>query len=89
MTFLMITCMNCGTDGEVGTYRLPDNARPGRIFRHLGHNPFSGQMHYQCPACKGVLLVDPMTILENIMLPTVARRHPARELKDCRPLICH
>ncbi len=89
MTAIRITCMNCGIDGELETYSLLDNAPQGRIFRHLGHNPFSGQMHYQCPACKVVLLVDPMTILENILLPRVVYGDCAREREDCRPLTCH
>ena len=89
MAAIKIACMNCGIDGEVESYRLLDNAAPERIFRHLGHNPFSGQMHYQCPACKVILLVDPMTILENIMIPTVVYGHHERECEDCGPLTCH
>lgn len=32
-------------------------------FCHLGHDPYTGYMHYQCPYCHVLLLVDPMKML--------------------------
>ncbi len=58
-----IACLNCGNAGEIEVQGLISNEEPSRIFRHRGHNPFSGHMHYQCPACEIVLLVDPLTVL--------------------------
>lgn len=66
-----IICINCGTTGEIEVNGLNADDRSSRIFRHLGHNPFSGHLHYQCPSCEIVLLVDPMSILgmANLSLP--------------------
>jgi hypothetical protein len=33
------------------------------LFQHLGHNPFSGDLHYRCPKYEIVLLVDPIAVL--------------------------
>ncbi|MEN6507798.1 MAG: hypothetical protein ABFD63_03260 [Smithella sp.] len=32
-------------------------------FKHKGHNPFSGNLHYECSRCKTMILVDPMDVL--------------------------
>ena len=71
-----ITCWNCGIEGEIEAQGMAGNARSTRLFRHLGHNPFSGHMHYQCPACEIVLLVDPMVILGGDMLDLFSIRPP-------------
>ena len=34
-----------------------------RVFKHKGHNPFSGNLHYECSQCKTIILVDPMDVL--------------------------
>ncbi|MBI4632578.1 MAG: hypothetical protein HY742_01615 [Deltaproteobacteria bacterium] len=60
-----IACTNCGIKGEIEVRGLSSGVSPAKMFRHLGHNPFSGHMHYQCPACEIVLLVDPMAILAD------------------------
>lgn len=64
-----IACMNCGMEGEIEMQGLNSTVSPAKIFRHLGHNPFSGHMHYQCPACEIVLLVDPMVVLSDDTTP--------------------
>jgi len=46
-----------------------------KVFKHLGHNPYSGHLHYQCPSCRVVLLVPPMDILEGKSLRGVPS-HP-------------
>lgn len=73
-----IVCLNCGSKGEIEVRGVNDTVSPARIFRHRGHNPFSGHMHFQCPACKIVLLVDPMAVLADdaAFLPS---RRPSRE----------
>lgn len=61
-----IQCINCGFEGELGAANYIFHSRNERkIFRHVGHNPYSGHLHYQCPNCKMVLLVPPMDILEE------------------------
>ena len=60
-----IQCTFCGLKGELGWPEAEGEPRAEKVFRHLGHNPFSGHLHYQCPSCAIVLLVDPMDILEG------------------------
>ena len=59
-----ITCINCGIDGVIRT-RGSRADQSLKVFRRLGRNPVSGHLHYQCPACEMVLLVDPLLIREN------------------------
>ena len=63
-----IQCASCGSKGEIEglDHRLGD--RDIKIFRHLGHDPFSGHLHYRCPSCTMVLLVHPMDVLEGNFL---------------------
>ncbi len=68
MTGKMIKCLSCGQEGEIEWQGLNASVSSARLFRHLGHNPFSGHMHYQCPFCKVVLLVDPTVILKEGMI---------------------
>ena len=62
-----ITCINCGINGEIEVSGLKGDISSTRIFRYLGHNPLSGHMHYQCPACSIVLLIEPQKILMNMV----------------------
>lgn len=57
-----ITCLHCGQRGLMDIHDEKGDA-DGRLFRHLGHDVFSGNLHYQCPACGIILLVDPMLAL--------------------------
>ena len=59
-----ITCINCGIEGVLKASGL-QNEDSLKIFRRVGRNHVSGHFHYQCPACKMVLLVDPSLIREN------------------------
>ena len=63
-----ITCMNCGHSGMLDVHHVNDVVPKNQLFKHLGHNPYSGDLHYQCPACKIVLLVDPISALGKISL---------------------
>jgi hypothetical protein len=64
-----IVCMHCGTEGEIEVSGVNSDVPPAKIFRHLGHNPFSGHMHFRCPACEIVLLVDPADVLSDNRAP--------------------
>ncbi len=59
-----ITCINCGVEGVIKTRGLHLDS-PAYAFRRVGRNPVSGHLHYQCPACGMVLLVDPALIRPN------------------------
>ena len=58
-----ITCLHCGKSGLMDIHNEGEDVADNRLFRHLGHDPFTGDLHYQCPACGIVLLVDPMLAL--------------------------
>lgn len=87
----VIVCANCGLRGEIEVQGL--NGVPvSLMFRHLGHNPYSGHMHYQCPSCEVVLLVDPMDVLgKGVISGLPGRPNPDRESRltattDCSDL---
>jgi hypothetical protein len=59
-----ITCLYCGAEGVTGTHGLQES-KSRNIFKHLGRNHVSGHLHFQCPACGIVLLVEPALIRTN------------------------
>jgi hypothetical protein len=59
-----ITCIYCGVEGILNVHGLDDDGSL-KIFKRVGRNHVSGQLHYQCPVCRIVLLVDPVLIREN------------------------
>jgi hypothetical protein len=59
-----ITCIHCGAVGILNMHGL-GNDESLKIFKRVGRNHVSGQLHYQCPVCKIVLLVDPVLIRDN------------------------
>jgi hypothetical protein len=62
MTAHFIICEACGCKGSDGN--LSVNSRTSApVFRHLGHDPYTGDMHYSCVYCGVVLAVDPMEML--------------------------
>ena len=63
-----IQCAYCGLKGKIEGSTPATDDREMNIFKHLGHNPFSGHLHYQCPSCSIVQLVLPMDILEGKVL---------------------
>jgi hypothetical protein len=66
--------LNCGSEGEIEVRGLAGDADTSKVFRYRGHNPFSGHMHYQCPACEIVLLVDPMTVLGKDTISAISQQ---------------
>lgn len=62
-----IVCQRCGIEGEIEVPGLNGDTPSSPIFTHVGHNPYSGHLHYQCPVCEIVLLVDPMAVLEDLI----------------------
>ncbi len=60
-----IKCSNCGSKGKLEVLGLKGDVPVSAPFRHLGHDPFSGYMHYRCPACKAVIDVEPMEVLDK------------------------
>ena len=63
-----IQCAYCGLKGKVEGFVSGSDDREVSTFKHRGHNPVSGHLHYQCPACSIVLLALPMDILEGRFL---------------------
>ena len=52
-----ITCIYCGVEGVLNVRGLENNDSL-KVFKRVGRNHVSGHLHYQCPVCKIVLLVD-------------------------------
>lgn len=59
-----ITCINCGVEGVLKMHGL-ENSDALKVFKRVGRNHFSGHLHYKCPVCEMVLLVDPALVREN------------------------
>ena len=62
-------CIHCDFEGILEIQGVTGNVPAFRIFRHRGHNPFSGRMLYQCPRCDEMLLADPMDVLSKGFIP--------------------
>jgi len=80
-----ITCLNCHNVGMLDVHHVNDVVPQGHLFRHLGHNPYSGDLHYQCPVCRIVLLVDPIAALGEMPLngfPGERAELPSRQLNN-------
>ncbi len=55
-----IVCLNCGFAGVLEIHHKIYATMKDGLFKHLGHNPYSGGLHYRCPACEIMLLVNPL-----------------------------
>jgi hypothetical protein len=72
-----IVCLNCGFAGELEVPNLKSDVSPSKIFRQKGHNPFSGDMHYLCPSCQIMLLINPMAVLGEGIIYGDGRNQPS------------
>jgi hypothetical protein len=64
-------CMNCDFEGIIEIQGVTYDTPASKIFKHRGHNPFSGHMRYQCPACDHILLADLMDVLHDSFITDV------------------
>jgi hypothetical protein len=78
-----ICCMHCSLKGGIEVFDLNGDIPPSKIFKRLGNNPFSGHMHYQCPACGIVLLVNPLDVLGDVAVKGV----PEASFSQNKPLM--
>ncbi|PKN87714.1 MAG: hypothetical protein CVU51_05210 [Deltaproteobacteria bacterium HGW-Deltaproteobacteria-1] len=63
-----VKCIHCNYIGTLENQGIlfggkTDDMPIARCFKHKGHNPFSGNLHYECSRCKTIMLVDPMDVL--------------------------
>jgi len=63
-----IQCIHCNYTGVLENQGILIEDKTGDMpishgFKHKGHNPFSGNLHYECPLCETIILVDPMDVL--------------------------
>jgi len=83
-----IVCLNCGFAGTLDIHHKKDATMKDGLFKHLGHNPYSGDLHYRCPACQIVLLVNPMAALgENFLEGFPGLPVPRRSWKQSRQVV--
>lgn len=68
MTAKEINCVYCGLKGDVDVYDQDMNDLQAKVFKHQGHNPFTGQLYYKCPSCQTTLQVNPMDVLKGEVL---------------------
>ncbi len=60
-----IVCAYCGTCGEIDVWGVNMGLSSSAMFQYVGHNPFSGHMHFQCPVCGIVSLISPLAVLDG------------------------
>lgn len=63
-----IQCVHCNFVGILEHEGITFDGKTGdraisRGFKYKGHNPFSGNLHYECSWCETINLVDPMDVL--------------------------
>lgn len=80
-----IQCAYCGLTGKIEGFERESDSRHVNIFKHRGHNPFSGHLHYQCPSCSIVQLVLPMDLLDGKSLTGLS--HPAARNDSMRAVL--
>ena len=75
----VINCLNCGSEGILLKKDRQQGAKAKNIFKSLGRNPLSGHLHYQCPVCEIVLLVEPSKVHSLFPFFTGRAKAPAGE----------
>ncbi len=73
MPVRFISCEACGCVAKAGNMFIPGKSAEA-VFEHLGHDPYTGNMHYRCPSCASFLLVDPMKMLDSTVAMGVLHR---------------
>jgi len=63
-----VKCIHCNYIGTLENQGIlfdgkADDMPISRCFKYKGHNPFSGNLHYECSRCETIILVDPMDVL--------------------------
>jgi len=63
-----VKCIRCNYIGTLENQGIlfdgkADDIPISRCFNYKGHNPFSGNLHYECSRCETTILVDPMDVL--------------------------
>jgi hypothetical protein len=63
-----VKCIHCNYIGTLENQGIlfdgkTDGMTISRCFKHKGHTPFSGNLHYECSGCKTTIFVDPMDVL--------------------------
>ncbi|MDQ5985765.1 MAG: hypothetical protein CSYNP_01482 [Syntrophus sp. SKADARSKE-3] len=78
-----INCSYCGLTGNIDGHDLGVNIVQAKIFKHQGHNPFTGQLFYRCPSCLTTLQVNPMDVLKSEVLKGIPVQDEQRDLDLC------
>ena len=66
-----VKCIHCDYIGILDNQGILLDDKTGdmmnyRCFKYKGHNPFSGNLYYQCSRCEATVLVDPMDVLKAV-----------------------
>lgn len=60
---IRFVCAYCGKVGDIAVKGLNDHGPSASLFKRVGRNHYSGHLHYRCPACGIVHLVEPQVVL--------------------------
>lgn len=66
-----IKCIHCSYVGVLEYQGMTFDGKTGDMpispsFKYKGNNPFSGNLHYKCPWCEKIVLVDPIDVLRAV-----------------------
>ena len=67
----IILCESCGCSGRAVQAMLTDDSEYP-LFFHLGHDAYTGDMHFRCANCGALLLVDPMQMITRQFVRGIA-----------------
>lgn len=73
-------CIVCGCRGSIDEQEVSIEPSRQDGFKYLGHDAFTGAMHYQCPECNSYLNVDPMDMFKTY--PVKGQPGPGNPEKD-------
>jgi hypothetical protein len=82
-----ISCAYCGMRGKIEIWGINDDIRQSEVFKYKGHNPLSGHMHFQCPRCNIVSLINPLSVLGSDMI--LADINPTGDKEERKSVFFH
>lgn len=88
MTSKEINCAYCSLKGYIDESDQDLNDLQRKVFKHQGHDPFTGQLYYGCPYCLTTLQVDPMDVLKGEVLKGIPVRERQRD-PYYQTIYCH
>ena len=82
-----ISCAYCGKLGKIEIWGMNGDIKNDDTFKYKGHNPLSGHMHFECPRCNIVSLINPISVLGNNVI--LADTNPTSDKEERKSVFFH